>query len=65
MEIFAFCVITFEQISFKIYQASQTDRLNLSFVKDELTMAKKFPERVVKQSFLSNFGFPSVFTRLK
>ena len=33
MEIFAFCVITFEPIGFQTHSAPQNDRLNLSFVK--------------------------------
>ena len=34
MEIFAFCVITFEPIISKTCQAPKNDRHNLSFVKD-------------------------------
>ena len=41
MEIFAFCVITFEPISFLTCSAHQNGRLNLSFVKDEDTYSKK------------------------
>ena len=35
MEIFAFCVITFEPIKIWTQLAPQNDRLNLSFVKDK------------------------------
>ena len=35
MKIFLFCVITFEQIITKTYQAPQNGRHNLSFVKDK------------------------------
>ena len=35
MEIFAFCVITFDPITIKTCLAPQNDRQNLSFVKDE------------------------------
>ena len=35
MEIFAFCVITFEPINIQTQLAPQNDRLNLSFVKHE------------------------------
>ena len=34
MEIFAFCVITFEPIEVQTCLSPQNDRLNLSFVKD-------------------------------
>ena len=34
MEIFAFCVITFEKIEVRTCSAPHNDRLNLSFVKD-------------------------------
>ena len=36
MEIFAFCVLTFEPIRIQTSQAPQNDRLHLSFVKDAL-----------------------------
>ena len=39
--IFAFCVITFEQIEVQTLSAPQNDRLNLSFVKDGHTYGKK------------------------
>ena len=41
MEIFAYCVITFEPIISKTCEAPQNDRQNLSFVKDEHTYGKK------------------------
>ena len=41
MEIFAFCVITFEPIKVKTCSAPQNDRLNLSFVKNWLEMVVK------------------------
>ena len=41
MQIFAFCVITLEQIRIQIHQARQTDHLNLSFVKDEHIVGQK------------------------
>ena len=48
MEIFAYFVKTFEPIISKTCQATQNDRQNLSFVKDE-HMAKKWPEKVVQR----------------
>ena len=41
MEIFAFCVITFQPIINKAYYAPQNDRQNLSFVKDIHTYGNK------------------------
>ena len=41
MEIFVFCVITFEPIMIKICSAPQNDRLNFSFVKDIKVVVKK------------------------
>ena len=41
MEIFAFCVISFEPIKFQTHQAPQNNRLNLSFVKDAHTYGEK------------------------
>ena len=41
MEIFVFCVITFEPIKIQTSEAPQNDRLNLSFVEDEHTYGKK------------------------
>ena len=40
MEIFAFCVITFEPIKIQTNSAHQNDRLNLSFVKDKHAVGK-------------------------
>jgi hypothetical protein len=45
MEIFAFCVKTFEPIISKTCQAPQNDRQNISFVKDEQTYGKKMARR--------------------
>ena len=39
--IFAFCVITFEPIEVQTCSAPQNDRLNLSFVKNIMWIAKK------------------------
>ena len=61
MEIFAFCVITLKQIRIYTCYASQYDCLNHSFVKDEHTYSKKWPEIVVERSFMSNFHFETVF----
>ena len=61
METFAFCVITLETIKIQTRQASQHDRLNLNYVKDEHRYDKKCPEMVVKWSFMSNFYFETVF----
>ena len=55
METFAFFAITFEPIGILTHSAYQNDRLNLSFVKDKHTFAKKLPEMVVKLSFMSQF----------
>ena len=41
MEIFMFCVITFEPIIIQTCSAPQKDRLNFSFVKDTYVGAKK------------------------
>ena len=61
MEIFAFCVITFEPIIIQICYAPQNDRLNLSFVIDEHTNGKKCSEMVVKRQFMSQFHFESEY----
>ena len=58
MEIFAFCVITFEPIISKTCQAPQNDRQNLSFVKDEYAYGKKVArkghtEMIYKGTFIS------------
>ena len=41
MEVFAFCVITFEPIKIQNCEAPQNDRLNLTFVKDGHIVGKK------------------------
>ena len=41
MEIFAFCVITFEPIEVQTLSVPQNDRLNLSFVKYIKVVVKK------------------------
>ena len=61
MEIFAFCVITFEPIITQIRYAPQNDPLNFSVVKDEHTNGKKWPEMVVKRPFMSQFHFESEY----
>jgi hypothetical protein len=58
MEIFAFCVITYELIISKSCQAPQNDRLDLSFVKDEHTYGKKMARKgrtkvIYKGTFIS------------
>ena len=45
MEIFTFCVITFQPIISKTCQAPQNDRRNLSFVKDNHTFVKKMARK--------------------
>ena len=45
MEIFEFCVITFEPIFSKTCYAPQNDRQGLSFVKDEHTYGKKMARK--------------------
>ena len=57
IEIFAYCVITFEPIISKTCQAPQNDRQNLSFVKDEHTYGKKWPKKVVHRSFIKGHSF--------
>ena len=41
MEIFAFCVITFEPIKLQTHSAPQNGRLNFSFVKDVHVVGEK------------------------
>jgi hypothetical protein len=58
MEIFAYCVITFEPIISKTCQAPQYDRQNLSFVKDAHTYGKKVARKgrtevIYKGTFIS------------
>jgi hypothetical protein len=57
MEIFAFCVLTFEPIISKTCSAPQNDCHNLSFVKDEHTYGKKWSEKVVQRSFIKGHSF--------
>ena len=45
MKIFLFCVITFEPIITKAYQAPQNGRYNLSFVKDKHTYGEKITRK--------------------
>ena len=45
MEIFAFCVTTFQPIIRKTCWAPQNDRQNLSFVKDDHTHGKKMARK--------------------
>ena len=59
MEIFVFCVITFQPIIIKTCKAPQNDRQNLSFVKDKHTYGKKLPEKIVQRSFIKGHSFPN------
>ena len=45
--------IAFDPIEIQTHQALQSDRLNLSFLKDFNVVGEKWPERVVKWPFLS------------
>ena len=45
MEILAFDAIAIKPIKLQTHSASQTDRLNLSFVKDELTHGRKMARK--------------------
>ena len=53
MEIFRFCVITFESIRIQTRNELQNNRSNLSFVKDKYIVGKKWPDMVVKRPFIS------------
>ena len=53
--------INFEPIKIQTCYAPQNDRLNLSFVKDEHTNGKKWPEMVVTRSFIKDIRFQSLF----
>ena len=44
--------------------APQNDHLNLSFVKDDHTNGKIWPEMVVKRPFMSQFHFESEYTNV-
>ena len=48
---------TFEPVEVQTCSAPQNDRLNLSFVKDEHTNGKKWPEMVVTRSFIKGHSF--------
>ena len=64
MEMIAFSTseaITFEPIKVQTRCTPQNDRVSLSFVKDEDTYGKKWPETVLEQLFKSNIHFRSVF----
>ena len=50
---FAFCVTMFEAIEIQTCSEPQNDRLNLSFVKDNHVLGKKWLERVGKWLFIS------------
>ena len=59
MELFAFCVITFEPIITKTFEAPQNDCQNLSFLENRNThMVKKMARKDLK----SLFNFKTVFT---
>ena len=58
IEIFAFRVIMFEPIKIYTCLASQNDRLNLSFVKDENTVGKKMATNGPKWPFILSDSFP-------
>ena len=51
MEIFLFCVITFEQFKIQTYSVPQNDHLNLSFVKDIKVAGKKTARNGHKTDF--------------
>ena len=57
MEIFAFCVITFEPTMIQTCLAPQNDRLNLSFVKDENIVAEKMARNGPKWPFILSDSF--------
>ena len=54
MEIFAFCVITFEPIEVQTCSAPQNDRLNLSFVKNIYVVGKKLARNGRKTAMSSS-----------
>ena len=51
----AFCVIAFEPIELQTCSVPQNDRLDLSFVKDQHTAGKKWPDMVVKWPFVNYY----------
>ena len=57
MEIFAYCVITYEPIISKTCQAPQNDHQNFSFVKDEHTYGRRKAKKVVQRSFIKGHSF--------
>ena len=61
-------VVTFDSINNFTHQAPQNDRLNLSFVKDIHSVAKKWPQIVEKWPFLklkfSGFFSPKIENRV-
>ena len=61
MEMFPFCVITYDPIRTQTCSAPQNDRLNLSFVKDIHVVGGKWPEMVVNRSFVRDIHFKTVF----
>jgi hypothetical protein len=68
MEIFAFCVITFEPILSKTCSAPQNDRQSLSFVKDEHTYGEKMARKghtklIYKGTFVSKQSLSSYPSR--
>ena len=50
LEMFAFCVITSEQIKIQTCSAPQSDRLNLSFVKDTHVVGRKMARNCRKKA---------------
>ena len=57
VEIFAFFVITFTPIIIQTCSTPQNDLQNLSFVKDEHTYGKNWPEVVFQRSFIKKHSF--------
>ena len=57
MEIFAFCIITFEPIEIQNHYAPQNNRLNLSFVNDEYTDAKQMARNGRKTVIYESVSF--------
>ena len=66
MEIFAFCVITFQPIINKTCLAPQNDRQNLSFVKATNVVGEKMAGNTCKIaiSYLCQFRFETEFTAI-
>ena len=57
MKIFPFCVITFEPIITKTYQAPQNGRHNLSFVKDKHIWGEKKATKGLTQVIYNSVSF--------